>query len=229
MSIEHPERTTDDQLPPAPTRDNTQMPPEDHPEYRAAAMRHVKGLALATGALVAGGVFFAHNVLGIGDSDNDKTPQAKKPAAELVLDDNGNVVRYVEYSEEHPDRNHDGGPDKRTDSNGNEIADALELWDQIENKFVDPRAEPNADILANASQEDLSNIAQIRSSVGELFAYWDADFVGLDLLTKEFIMYRVNHPEKFESTEEWTRAVSLSFDYTEEEILKGAEEFNSGN
>jgi hypothetical protein len=199
--------------------------------------------SVAGGAvLLAGGAVAGLKFAG-GPAEKEKQPQGQ----ELVLGPDGQPVEYVEfkydpeyyaeyeetgnYPDEIPegmDRNHDGTEDNLTDVNENGVNDSEELWDQLDNEFVDPLAEGSAEIEANASEQDKEYIAEIESVIpdfAELFGvHWKAEFIQLDPIVKERVMFALRHPGEYVATESataeqnWRADVYYQFSRTPEEI-----------
>ncbi len=195
--------------------------------------------SVAGGAvLLAGGAVAGLKFAG-GPAEKEKQPQGQ----ELVLGPDGQPVEYVEFkydpeyfesdilSDDIPegmDRNHDGTPDNLTDVNENGVSDHEELWDQLDNEFVDPLAESSAEIEANASEQDKEYIAEIESAIpnfAELFGvHWKAEFIQLDPIVKERVMFALRHPGEYVASENataeqnWQTDVHYQFSRTPEDI-----------
>lgn len=195
--------------------------------------------SVAGGAvLLAGGATAAMKFAG-GPSEKEKQPQGQ----ELVLDADGNPVEYVEFvydadfmASDSPDwdnmpagmdRNHDGEPDNRTDVNENGVSDSDELWDQLDNEFVDPLEAGSAEIEQNASEQDKADIAEIESvfpDFNEFSVHWRAEFIQLDPIVKERVMFALRHPGEYQASENataeqnWKTDVYYQFSRTVEDI-----------
>jgi len=185
--------------------------------------RVVAGL---TGAAVLGGGAYV-GVKALGGSENDQPTDKKENVPGLVLGPDGEPLQYVEFSDEHDDRDNSGTPDNLTDSNNNGVSDSEELWDQENKEFVVPGTDKDAEILAGASQEDLNNIAEIETVFPEFWEsnpHWKADFVQLDPLVKERVMVAVHSPEDYPGTDiltpeqQWEASVQDQFNRTPEDI-----------
>lgn len=186
---------------------------DKHESKRIPLWKKVAVGTVAFGA--AGGVAYAV-------SQSGEAPE-KKETQELVLGPDGEALQYVPYSEEHSDRDNSGHDDKLTDINRNSIDDNYELWDQENQKFVNP--EEGVDQLANASEEDLSNISEIETT----FAFspdgfwgsnphWKAEFIALDPLVKDRVMVSTRSREDYESDKFWEADVQYQFGRTPEDI-----------
>ncbi|HCR56102.1 TPA: hypothetical protein DIV49_03950 [Candidatus Saccharibacteria bacterium] len=208
MAINAPERPTSN-VTPAPEQS---AQPGFFEKHRRAIGGTVAGLLLAGGA----GGFLATR-------GGDKDPQDKRAdqGAELVLDENGNPVRYVPFSEEHSDRDGNGIPDNR------ESKKDL-LWDQETQQFVDPAEGSDEAALETASPEVLDQIAQIEAAfpdIAEREPHWKATFIGLDPLVQEFAITRLGQSGDFENETEWKSAILsvVRGDVSADEIRESAE------
>lgn len=198
-------------------------PPEHQFKNTAERPRGWKKYAVGVVALASAiGVGAAVNARGGGEEAPEKAPEQT-----LVLGPDGEPLQYVEYSEEHSDRDHDGLDDSRTDDNHNGLGDEHELWDQTTNEFVVPGLDEDAKILETATQEELSNIAEIEATFGENWwgtnPHWKADFVQLDPLVQRRVMLSVRHPEDIGEGQDghetnWQADVMFQFTRTPEDI-----------
>ena len=153
-------------------------------------------------------------------SGNDQT-SGSGSAAELVLGSDGEPLQYVEYSEEHMDRDNNGSDDHGWDNNRNFIDDSEDLWDQEKQEFVDPLAGSNETALEQASEDDKAEMGELLSrwpTIGESDPHWAANFVMLDQRVQDYILAVANDPQGFESEVFWRGAILSGFDYTAEEL-----------
>ncbi|MBC7512032.1 hypothetical protein H7142_00010 [Candidatus Saccharibacteria bacterium] len=148
-------------------------------------------------------------------------PSGSENVAELVLGSDGEPLQYVEYSDEHMDRDNNGSDDHGWDNNGNSIDDSEELWDQEKQEFVDPQAGTNETALEQASladREAMSELENLWPTIEESEPHWIARFVTLDQRVKDYILTVARNPQDFEDEMLWRGAILSGFDYTAEEL-----------
>lgn len=209
------------------TKEDTVVPAPEHRDDKHDKRFGKRAIAsLVGGAMALGAGAFGYNAL---KSDGDKDPvKTADPAPELVLGPDGEPLQYVEWDHDaHIDRNNDGTNDGATDVDNDGVIDAEELWDQENKEFVDPKAEDGEEVLANATEEDLSNIAEIETTFPEFWEsnpHWREDFVKLDPLVKDRVMVAVHSPEDYSGTDiltpeqQWEASVQDQFNRTPEDI-----------
>lgn len=171
---------------------------------------------VAGGAVLLGGGAAAKFLT----SGNDE-PSGNGTSNELVLGSDGEPLQYVEYSEQHMDRDDNGIDDRGQDNNQNGINDHEELWDQNAQEFVDPQAGSNETAIEQASEDDKAEMGELASlwpGIEENDPYWATRFVALDQTVQDYILTVARNPQDFESTVLWEAAILSGFDFTAEEL-----------
>lgn len=174
--------------------------------------RITAGIALT--AVLAGGGGYAANRLMLGEPDGTKN------APELVLGDDGQPLKYVEYSDENSDRNHDGFDDGFTDVNENNVSDQDEVWNQETQEFSDPLADKTEAAYDNASAEDKANMEEILGVYPEMGSdpHWVIAYTELNPRVKEYMMTVLHHPERYDNEQEWHFAIKGALDVTTDDL-----------
>lgn len=174
--------------------------------------RITAGVAL-TALLAGGGGYAANRILG-----SDAEPTGDKH--ELVLGSDGKPLTYVEYSEDHLDRNHDGFNDNATDVNENGVGDQNENWNQLTGEFEDPRAGDDEAAYDSASAQDKANMQEILAAYPEMgdSEHWVSDFVALEQEVKDYMMVIVRNPDRYDNEQQWHIAILSALDVTAEEL-----------
>ncbi len=187
---------------------------DDKDEKKLGWKKPVAAVALL--GAVAAGVFGGAKAIGGGEE-----APGKQQGQELVLGSDGQPLQYVEYSEEHMDRDNNGTDDLAQDNNRNNINDNEELWDQKNQEFVDPQAGSNETALEQASDNDKTEMEELVSlwpGIAENEPHWAARFVALDQTVQDYILTVARNPQDFESTVMWEAAMLSGFDFTAEEL-----------
>ncbi len=196
---------------------------------RITGRQAIGGVVAAT--LLAGGAYGLGKLVGGGE----KTEPRSEPGVSAPISEKDRFVEFKfdpDYDASNPpagmDRNKDGTPDNLADTDGDGLTDSDELWDQIDKKFVDPREGDDEEALKNASPEDLASISEIEQTFpdfGEsVNPHWRADFVKLDQIVKDRVMYALHHPESYSdgdgltAEEAWRGDVLYQMTRTAEEI-----------
>lgn len=234
MSIEQqPPKSNKIEVSDMPSLDRTVIPPKEHRDDKHDKKFNWKKPVVAVVGLgmAAGAAAFGYNQVSGGEAPE------KKQGQELVLDENGDPVRYVPYEHDpnfdtnNPpagmDRNGDGTVDSMTDVNENGVIDSEELWDQQNKEFVDPEAGSDEEALSNATEQDLANISEIESTFPDFdkfSVHWRAEFIALDPVVKERVMFAVQHPGEYPGSdllspeEQWEADTYYQFSRTPEDI-----------
>ena len=209
--------------------------------------RGVKVAGVALGLAGAGAAYLGIHGNSSSNGDNNTEHVGKKDGeSSLIMGPDGSPKKYIEYKEdskwaavargtsgEDPgpvpasmDRNHDGQDDATTDVNEDGIPDYKEMWNQLDNRFENANKESDQETLANASEQDIADMAEIEEAIPGFWGKADTEgadaakarFVRLDPVVKRYIMLTLRSPEDFDSRSDWAAGVANGFNMTADDI-----------